>query len=139
MINFDSTNDGTWFYFDEGNPDVGGVSLRELTSEQVDGIDRITKTTKKKVQRGVVYDDVKVDEKLSAKLRWRYCIMDWKGIQIDGEVAECNDANKEKLMKITDFVKFMAGSIEKLTETNKALEEARLKNSMSSADGDSVE
>ncbi len=139
MINFDSKNDGTWFYFDETNPDGGGVSLRELTSEQIDEIDRLTKKIKKKVQRGVVYDDIKVDERLSAKLRWRKCIIDWKGIQIDGEVVECNDANKETRMTITDVVKFMADAIEKLTETNKALEEARLKSSETSADGDSVE
>lgn len=139
MINFDSKNDGTWFYFDKGNPDAGSICLRELSSEELSSIEKITTKSEKKVKRGVVFDDVKTDKQLESKLYWRYCIVDWKNIQIDGKKVKCDNANKDKLMKITDFVKFMSVCLEELTESNKSLEEARVKNSGTSVSGDSEE
>ncbi len=139
MINFKTENKGTWFYFNENNHDAGGVCLRELSSDEVDGIERITVRTKKKFKRGVAYDDVSTDKKLAAKLTWRYAIVDWKGVSIDGAIAECNDDNKDKVMKIADFVKFAVDCLEKLSEENKSLEEARVKNLKPSPDGDAVQ
>ncbi len=139
MINFKSENEGQWFYFDENNRDAGSICLRELSTSEQRKIEMLTETSTKKVMRGHVYDDVKVDKQRVSRLTWQHCIVDWKNIQIDGEKVECNDINKEKLMKITDFVKFLAGCLEQLTETNKALDEARVKNLEPSSDGDVVQ
>lgn len=135
MINFSTENEGTWFYFDENNHEAGGVCFRELSTEKYNEIQRLTVKKTKKFKHGVAYDDEQVNERLADKLRWRYCIVDWKNISIDGNPAECNDENKSKVLKITDFVKFAVDCIEKLTEENKSLEEARVKNSESSPDG----
>ena len=135
MVNFSSKNEGTWFYFNEENPDAGGICLRALSSDEYDRIEKITVKKQRKFKRGVAYDDIKTNEALASKLRWDYCIVDWKGVSIDGEPAECNKANKEKTVKIMDFISFVADCMEKLTETNEAIQEARLKNSETSSNG----
>ena len=129
MVDFSSKNDGTWFYFDKDDHDKGGVSLRELSADQMEQIERITVKTKKKFKRGVAYDDVKTDEKLANKLRWDYCIVEWAGVSLDSQELECNRDNKTKMMKVHNFIAFVADSIEALTEQDGAIEEARLKNS----------
>lgn len=129
MINFSTEeNEGTWFYFDKENKESGGVCLRELSTDEYTKIAQITTKTTKKVKRGVAYDDVQTDERLAAKMRWDYCIVDWKDIQIDGKPADCSSDNKQKLIKVGDFIKFIADCIEELAETNSSLNEARVKN-----------
>jgi len=128
MPNFDSTNQGTWFYFDPTNEKLGGTCLRELTPDEFNRIERLTVKKRKKIKRGVAYDDIETDERLASKLRWDFCITDWKEVNLDGQGLECTTENKVKMMKVTDFVKHVVDSLETLVETNKALEEARVKN-----------
>lgn len=134
MINFEDGNKGTWFYFDE-NEDIGGICLRVLDTETHNKIEKITTKHKAKFSHGVKYDDVTTDERLASKMRWDYCIVDWKGIQINGEDIECNAANKVRLTTIPDFIKLVGEYLEKLTEDNVALKEARLKNCETSPSG----
>ncbi len=136
MVDFSSKNEGMWFFFDKDDQDKGGVCLRELTPDQIEQIERITVKTKKKFKRGVAYDDITTDEKLANKLRWDYVIFDWQGVSLDGVVLECNRDNKTKIMKVGNFIKFVADSIEALTEQNGAIEEARLKNSGDTSSSD---
>ena len=136
MINFNSKNEGEWFQFIEGNEEAGSICLRVIGPEQYREIERLTVKTRKKVKKGVAYDDVTTNEKLAAKLRWRYCIVDWKNIQLDGVDLECTDENKVKLVENMDFLTIVGDFLEKLTEQNVALDEARLKNSGTSSDGD---
>lgn len=135
MLDLNSENIGTWFYFDPDNHDVGGVCLRELTTEEHQRIERLTVTTKKKFKRGAWIEDKTTDEKLASKLRWDFCIVDWKKVSIDGQVVECTTANKVRAMKIIDFVKIIVDNLEELTEANTALAEARVKNLGDSSNG----
>jgi len=135
MLDLNSENVGTWFYFDPDNHDVGGVCLRELSTEENARIERLTVTVKRKFKRGAWIEDKTTDEKLAAKLRWDFCIVDWKEVSIDGQVVECTTENKVRAMKIIDFVKIIVDDLEELTETNAALEEARAKNSGASSNG----
>jgi len=128
MPQFNSANTGTWFYFDSTNEDLGGVCLRELSTEENRRIERMTIKKRKKVKRGIAYDDPAVDEKLSSKMRWDFCITDWKAVELDGQPLECNAENKVKMMKVTDFVKHIVTSLEILVEANATIEEARVKN-----------
>ena len=137
MINFETKNEGTWFYFDEANQDQGGICLRILSSDEYDRIVKITTRTKKKVKSGVAYDEVTVDAKLAAKKRWDYCIVDWKNVSIDNEAAECNSANKQRLVKSLTAIKFINDCLDKLNEEASIENEARAKNSESSSDGSS--
>jgi len=129
MIRFDTKNEGTWFWVVEGKLDVG-ICLRPLTDEEHRSIEKITVRTKKKVKRGVAYDDVTTDERLASKMINEKSIVDWKGFLIgdDEEEAECNAANKVRIMLSEDFRKFYLECLTSLNETNKTLDEARLGN-----------
>ena len=139
MINFQSESKGTWFYFDESNPDLGGVCLRLPTSEEYEDIQGLTvRPGKPDYHRGARYETEKTDKKLQSKLSLRKFIVDWKGVSLDGQEVECNNDTKEKMIKVQDFQLFIGECIEKMIEGNKTIEAARLKNLESSAGGDSV-
>lgn len=135
MPNFSTKNEGVWFYFDKEHPDLGGICLRELTSEEAARIDKITVKHKRKVVRGAMVDVPEEDAKTATRLTWDYCITDWKNIQLDGEDMECNTENKVKMMNCIGFAKFMGDCITDLIGANKAIEEARVKNLQSSSSG----
>lgn len=137
MPNFSSKNSGQWYYFDDSNPDVGGICLRELSADEANRIEKLTVKHKRKPIRGVMVDVPEEDTKTASRLTWDYCIVDWNNIQLDGQTVECNSENKSKMMKCTDFAKFIGDCITELVETNKTLEEARAKNSESSSSGKS--
>ena len=135
MINFDNTNDGTWFFADKDNKKAGSICLRVLDVDEYNRIEAITTKTKKKVKRGVAYDDVTTDAKLAAKLRWRYCIVDWNDLKLNGKNMDCDDASKVEICKSLEFLAWAAECLEELTEKTTALDEARLGNSKSSSSG----
>lgn len=135
MPQFNSANIGIWFYFDPTNEALGGVCLRELSTEENRRIEQMTIKKRKKIRRGVAYDDPQVDEKLASKMRWDFCITDWKEVSLDGQQLECNDENKVRMMKVIDFVKHVVDSLEKLVEMNQTIEEARVKNLPPSSSG----
>lgn len=137
MRNFKSANPGTWFYYDPDNEDQGGVCLRELSTVEYERIERITVKTKKKFKHGVPYDDVQTDDHLAFKLRWDFCIVDWSKTCLDSQELDCDSDNKVKMMKVVDFVKFVANSLDELVDSNKSIEEARPKNLGTSSNGSS--
>ena len=123
-VNFTSTNEGTWFYFDDKNSEGGGVCLRELIPNESLKIDKLA--TRKAGRLG---SPDALDAELRRNLIWDYCIVDWKSIQLDGVDLECNRENKAKIMgTCIDFVKFVTDCLDTLVSNNKALEGARLKN-----------
>jgi len=137
MIDFKSETKGIWFYFVEENPDLGSVCLRLPTSAEYEDIRRLTvKAGKPDYHRGRRYETEKTNESLQIKLSLRKFIVDWKEVSLDGQPMDCTDANKEKMINIQDFNLFVGECIDKMVETNKTLEAARLKNSASSVHGD---
>ena len=138
MPSFSSQNPGTWFHYNPDDESQGGVCLRELSTDEFDRIERMTTKKRKKFKRGIAYDDIETDEKLASKMRWSYCITDWKKTCLDDQELECTDENKVKMMKVIDFVKHVVDSLSELVDSNKSLEEARLKNSESSSNGSST-
>ena len=128
MPNFKSENPGTWFYYNPDDESQGGVCLRELSTDEFERIERVTTKHKKKVMRGVLVDDAEVDERTASKLRWDYCIVDWKNTSLDGQEVKCDSDNKVKMMKVIDFVKHVVESLNDLVDMNKSLEDSRLKN-----------
>ncbi len=135
MANFKSDNSGTWFFYDSENESEGGICLRELSTEEYDRIEKLTVTIKKKWKHGQPYDDRKEDERLARRLRFDFCIVDWKKTSLDNVELECDTDNKVKMMKILDFAKFVANSLSDLTDANKSLEEARAKNFGTTSNG----
>ena len=137
-MKFEKEIKGKWFYFIEENPELGGICLRLPTSAEYDDIRRLTVTPgKPDYHRGQRYETEKTNEKLSHKLSLRKFIVDWKEVELDGQPMDCTDENKEKMIKVQDFQSFLGDCIEKMVESNKTIEEARLGNADSSPDGSS--
>ena len=134
-VNFNTKNEGTWFNFDEEHPEIGGVCLRELSFEESRRIDSMTVKSKPQMQNGKWTTESKTDEKKALELTYGYCIIDWKNISIDGEVAECNIGNKVRAMKSLDFAKFILDCLAQLRSQNISLQEARVKNFESTSSG----
>lgn len=133
-------NDGTWYYFDPENQEfsmedlgLGGVCLRVLSPDEYDRIQRLTVSkgnTKFNRTTGQPYHEDKVDERLAKKMRWDYCIVDWKGIYLgdEKEEAKCTKENKLRIIKDLKFIGWLNECLEDLTENGLRLEEARVKN-----------
>jgi len=137
-MDFKKEVQGVWFYFVEENHDLGGVCLRLPTSAEYDDIQSLTvKSGKPDYHRGIRYETEKTNKKLQNKLSLRKFIVDWKVVSLDGQELECTNENKEKMIKVQDFQLFVGDCIEKLVDENKTIEAARVKNSGSSANGDS--
>jgi len=137
MANFSSANSGQWYYFDEANPELGGVCLRELSTDEATRIEKLTVKHKRKVVRGNVVDTKVEDTERANRLIWDYCITDWQNVQLDGRDLDCTRENKVKMMKCVDFAKFVGEALVDLVDTNRTLEEARRKNSGTSSGGSS--
>ena len=135
MPSFTSQNPGQWFYFNESEPEQGGVCLRELSTDEAARIEKLTVKHKRKPVRGMLVDTQMEDSTMATRLTWDYCIVGWSNVQLDDQDLECNTENKVKMMKCTDFAKFIGDCITELVETNKTLEEARAKNLESSSGG----
>ncbi|MCK5604309.1 hypothetical protein KAR91_20640 [Candidatus Pacearchaeota archaeon] len=135
MINFSSKNEGTWFYFDESDESFGGICLRLMTPAEEDKLEKLTVKKKQKPSRGMVMEIKTVDEKLKNSMMYDAWIVDWTNIQLDGKNMSCNVENKQKMMTITDFARFVIDSVLSLSENNKTIEEAAAKNLLSSSDG----
>lgn len=136
MINFQSENKGVWFYFNPENEEMGGICLIRPSVEDYDEIKALTVSAgKPDYHRGQRYETEKTNEKLTRKLSLRKFIVDWKGVKIDGKEIKCTNENKERLVKIQDFNLFFGECLDKLCDTNKTLDKAKLKNSGTSQDG----
>ena len=136
MAQFKSEDVGTWYYFDPTNKTEGGVCLRLPTEEEYRHIDKVTVVSKKKkVIKGVLYDDIKRDETKQRKLQWRVMIVDWKNVCLDEQSLKCTDENKDRMRKVNTFKIWLGGKIEKLLEEAEELKEALVKNSETSSDG----
>jgi len=138
-VNFSPKNEGVWFYFDPSNEELGGVCLREVTVDESRRIEKDTTTTHRKNLGGQSIEIKEHDEIGSFRLVMQYCLVDWKGVLVDGQPVECNAMGKERAMKCHDFVKFVTECIDNLTNKNESIirdrEEARVKNSEIGSNG----
>ena len=119
-MKFDTKNEGTWFYFDESNPDDGGVCLRVCAKTNLDWISERTSKTKKVFKDGYRYVYKDTDEKKSDGMLWDFCIVDWKDVDVDGAILECTYENKIKLMNsCIAFVTFVGKRMKQLAELDR--------------------
>ncbi len=139
MIDFKTEVSGTWFYFDKDNHDLASVCLRMPTMDERDAINAIVINKGKDVfHKGQRYETETTDKKLAYKLSLRKFIVDWKGISLAGKVMDCDDKNKERMMRVNDFFMFVSGHLDDLIDCNGTVEAARVKNLETSPDGDSA-
>jgi len=137
-MNFESKNSGRWFWFDDKSPDSGGLCLRILTVDESRRIDKLTTKSKFKPIRGQMTEIKTVDEELRDRLVWDYCVMDWKGVCLDGKSLEPNTDTKVLMMKNNTFAVFF---LDKVSELNDELEMSKelLEKNLETSSSGSVE
>lgn len=136
MVEFSTKNEPVWFFFDETNPELGSIALRELSPDSAKKIRKITTKRQKAFKRGRLVETAETDEGESLELTLDYCIVDWKHVQIDGVAVECTKETKLQALRSVDFVKFITDCLEELTLQNKTIEEARAKNLSDTSPGE---
>lgn len=134
-INLDNLNPGTFFPFEEDNPEEGGVTLRVLTAEKLEEIFKKTQIRKAEYKgsppsRFVFSEYKKGGEEKEFELTWDYCILDWSGVvNAAGEEIPCNSQNKILLMKGSPkFSSFITNCVDKINEAAGIYEEELEKN-----------
>lgn len=135
MANFQTSNRGTWYFFDPDREESGGVCLRLLTPEEQKRIENSTVKTQKTILGGQLVEKREVNEKLEMELIYNYCIADWTEVELDGQPAKCTIQNKVRAMKSLDFARFVNQSLKTLAMSNKAIQEVLLKNSVNMSNG----
>ena len=129
-LNLKDLNPGTWFKFDENDPESGSICLRVLNAGKLAEIR--DKTIKTQVEyRGTnrfEYQDM--DNAARDRIIWDYCIVDWKGLTDDEDnPIECTTENKIKLMNgHVGFSLFVESCMERVNKQNEIYREYSEKN-----------
>lgn len=136
-MRFDLENAGTWFYFDENEPEKGGVCVRVCTAEELERIEKASSKKKVEYKHGQRFEVKDVNDRKYDKLLWDFCIVDWDNVQDgDGNEMQCTAENKVVIMKKSlAFSRFVSDALETLQETTAAEAEADEKNSSRSQIG----
>ena len=139
MPNFSSKNEGTWVFFDSNNESLGGVCIKLLSPVEEEQIQKLTTTKKMNIIRGQQNEVVETNEKLRNELLYDLWITDWKNVELDGKPMKCTKLTKLQMMKSTDFARFVLDGLVLLSNTNKAIEEARVKNLSDTSSGNTAD
>lgn len=122
-------NEGTWFDFGDAK-----ICLRVLNTAELRNLDKectIKKATFKTNEVGqmqrVSWSEMD-DDKYMVSI-WKTCIIDWKGIHVNGVEFPCNDENKVYLMNnSTQFAAFVSKSLRSLRKDVEEEEKEEVKN-----------
>ena len=139
-LNLKDLNPGTWFKFDEGDPESGSICLRVLNMEKLAEIRDKTVETKVDFHGANRFESQKHNTSLRDSIIWDYCIVDWEGL-VDDDANEtpipCNTEMKLKIMnKHVGFASFVEYCLEKLNKLNDAHSEYLEKNLSSTPEQD---
>ena len=137
-LNLKDLNPGTWFKFDEGDPESGSICLRVLNSGKLAEIRDKTVKTKVEYRGANRYEYQDMDNAARDRIIWDYCIADWKGLVDDEEVPiECTTETKIALMNgHVGFSLFVESCLEKLNKLNDIHSEYLEKNLSSTPEPD---
>ncbi len=130
-MNFSENNEGIWFLFDQTDPTQGRVKIRPCPPGETKKIQKLTVKTKTKFKHGQKYDVEEVNQKMSDRLYYDYCIEEWENVIFGGQELECNAENKVKLINDNySFAAFVVNCLESLTDNpdNLNIEENLAKN-----------
>lgn len=126
-------NPGTWFPFDEDDPESGSVCVRVLNTAKRREIRK--KAVKKRVEykHGQRYEFEEADDGLYSELLWDYVIVDWCKLEDEnGNPIECTTENKALLMRENvGFAMFINQCTEIVSDNAEQRAKAIEKNSMS--------
>lgn len=111
-------NPGSWFSFNENDPESGSICVRTINDAERNKIRKATRKKRVEYKRGQRFEVEDFDDDAFTKMLWDYCIVDWKDLEDDdGNPIECTVDNKLKLIREhVGFQLFVSNCIEKVTE-----------------------
>jgi hypothetical protein len=106
-FNMKDLNPGSWFKFDEDDPESGRICIRILNAAKLAEIRDTTVKTKVEYVKGDRHEFKNIDDAARDSIIWDYCIVNWEDlIDDDDSPIECTTENKIKLM--TEHVGFQS-------------------------------
>ena len=88
-------NPGTWFKFDEDDPESGEICIRAVNDKKRREIDKKCRKKQEIFRKGQRYEKEEIDDALFSEMLWDYVIADWKGLLDDDDnPIECTKDNK---------------------------------------------
>lgn len=129
-FNMKDLNPGTWFKFNEDDPESGSICLRVLNAGKLAEIRDKTIKTEVEYRGENRYEYQKMDNAGRDNIIWDYCIVDWRDLVDDEEnPIECTTENKIKLMNgHVGFSTFVESCMERLNKLNEVHSEYLEKN-----------
>jgi len=108
---------GTKFFFDEEDESQGFVVIKLLNTAEIEKIEKSCVKFSPQAFKGQIRDKRTCDDKKYFELTYDAIILNWDNVELDGEVIECNLANKAKMMRENNlFASFIIDCLAKLTE-----------------------
>ena len=137
-LNLKDLNPGTWFKFDEEDPESGSICLRVLNAGKLAEIRDKTIKTQVEYRGTNRFEYQSMDNAARDRIIWDYCIVDWEGLIDDEEKPiECTTENKISLMNgHVGFSVFIESCLEKLNKLNEIHAEYLEKNLSSTPEPD---
>ncbi len=115
--------EGEWYKLP--NTDDVSIRIRNLKPKERRSI--VKSCTRKRVKRGAVIEEV--DEEKLNRLILNKCVVDWRGLEMDGALMEVNEENKRLLDdNVSEFANLWNSVIGSANELDEAILETDLKN-----------
>ena len=130
QINLAEPNPFTRCYFDEDDHGEGWVDVRTLNIAKLNEIEKKTVIEKKRLKRGQVLTERKVNQKLKDTMTWGYCIGEW-AVVVDEKAQPIPNTVENKVFLMTNspsFSTFVVDQLEKLGDIEIEEAEAEEKN-----------
>ena len=115
--------EGEWYKM----PNADGVSIRIRNLKPKERRSIVRSCTRRRVKRGAVIEETD-DDKLN-RLILNQCVVDWKGIEMDGAPLPVTEENKRLLDdNVSEFANLWNSVIGSANELDEAVMEEDLKN-----------
>jgi hypothetical protein len=123
-------NPGTWFSFNEADPESGKICIRVMNAAKMQEITKATTKKRTEYKQGQRFEVAEVLEEKRSQMLWDYSIADWERLEDDdGKPIPCTAENKAKLMlENIGFSSFVSACISKLNADIDAIRENVEKN-----------
>jgi hypothetical protein len=132
---FSEKQDGTWFLYDESNPQSAEICIRKLSLEEIKEIRKlfVVKKSQFKNFTGRDYKRFEWEETDNDGLNeytWTKCIAGWRRVlDENGNERPCTEENKLYLMyKVPEFSTWVLKCIQALNTSEDEQEETEIKN-----------
>ena len=127
---FEEDTQGTWFKYDEENPNSAEICMRSLKLEEINEMERLFSKKKAVYKSTGRYEFVETNNDRQSEYVWIRVIMGWKKVlDSKGKERPCDEENILYLMyKVPNFSRWVSKCMRKLNAIEGETEELEVKN-----------